>query len=69
MLTKVMNLSDEMVAEFLLPPKEAVIAAYEQFSQENYNFYTYPTFENHPQSHEGLVTVACGNWVAMKKDE
>lgn len=66
MLTRVINLFDEKVATYPLSPKEAVVAAYEEY--ENHNTSLYPLFENHPEAHEGQFTVACGDWVALKEE-
>lgn len=63
MMTTVYTLGGQVEQVFNLPPKEAVIAAYEQ-SKGNYNTWTYP--DNPDYLVWGKRTVCAGNFAALK---
>lgn len=68
-MVKVTNLSTLKEVGYLHDnPKQAVVCAYEQFTIGNWNTWTYKPFAEHPEATEGKMTVACGDWVAMKKE-
>jgi hypothetical protein len=64
-MTEVVNLSSLDTMSFDLPPREAVIAAFE-YGRGNMNTWDYPDPHQHPSFTEGAWTVACGDWCAMK---
>lgn len=65
-MTEVFDLRrGEVVATYALPPREAVVAAYQQFEQKNYNTWEYASLP-HPSLDEGKFVVACGDFSALK---
>lgn len=65
--TTVVNLMDDRAKAYALSPDEAVIAAYEQFENGNYNFSSYLPPGSHPRFKEYRKGYACGDWIAWKK--
>jgi hypothetical protein len=66
-MTRVYNLATNQVAAFPLPPAQAVVAAYEQFTKRNFNTWQYAPASTHPEFTRGKVSVACGDWAASTK--
>ncbi|GLI34668.1 hypothetical protein [Desulforhabdus amnigena] len=65
--TTVVNIFDDRVRVYELPPEKAVVAAYEEVEEENYDYWSYPNPEDHPQFQEYELGFACGDWVAWKR--
>ena len=65
MKTEVVNLKTLEKRVYALPPRDAVIAAYAQ-EHGDYNSWDYQKYESLVTV--GFITVACGNWCAMKGD-
>lgn len=68
--TDVHNLDDvNWVANFSLPPREAVRNAYAQFAKKDFETWNYAKYDDLVL--EGKTTVSCGHFVAWKerKDE
>jgi len=65
MLTRVMNLETGEIAEYSLPPDEAVICAYAQFTRKDNNTFGYWKYEE--LLDYGHYTVTCGSWCALTK--
>ncbi len=66
-MTKVVDMRNggKRSFEYDLPPKQAVIACYEQQERKNFNTWTYPE-EDHPKLQEGSYYFFCGNYAAKK---
>ena len=62
--TTVMNVADDRIVHYSLPPEEAVIAAYEQFERGNWELDDHPSPEKHPAFKVHRRGVACGDWIA-----
>ena len=65
-LTIVINLATGEELVYSLPPYEAVVAAFEQQTNDNKATWTYCNPCDHPAFREGNVSVACGDWTAIK---
>ncbi len=65
--TKVVNLMDDRTRDYELPPNKAVVAAFEQFEEGNYDAHDYPEPENHHCFREYLKGYSCGDWIARKE--
>ena len=63
-MTKVLNLNTGKHTTYSLPPKEAVVAAYEQ-SLGNFNTWQYKAFADHPKARRGQYSVSCGDFAAI----
>jgi hypothetical protein len=64
MKTEVINLKTLEKRIYSLPPRDAAIAAYAQ-ERGDYNTWDYEARYGHLIT-EGFITVACGDWCAMK---
>lgn len=64
--TSVENIMDDRTVDYDLPPKRAVVAAFEQFEKDNFDFHAYPEPEHHPHFREYPKGYSCGNWIARK---
>lgn len=63
--TDVHNLATNQIIRYQLPPSQAVINAYEQFTVRNQNWWTYKLPEDHPAFLRGKRSVCCGDWAAL----
>lgn len=61
--TKVLNLSTNEELLYSLPPRQAVVAAFEQKIRHNYNIFTYD-YSKAKISQSGK-TVSCGDFCAI----
>ncbi|MDK2920122.1 MAG: hypothetical protein PWQ37_2855 [Candidatus Petromonas sp.] len=66
LIIEVVNLSTLEKRVYTMTPKEAVKAAYLQ-SNHDYNTWDYSKHNLHVI--EGKYTVACGDWVALKRNK
>lgn len=64
--TIVINLFDDRVLTYDLPPDKAVVAAYEQSQGNSLTGQEYWSPEKHPYFKEYCRGFACGDWVALK---
>lgn len=62
--TIVMNISDDRIVRYSLPPDRAVVAAYEQYEKGNWEADAYPDPYEHPAFGIHRRGVACGDWIA-----
>lgn len=65
MITQVMNLRTGSVYSYTLPPKKAVVAAFEQYEKKNFNIWNYD-FVTHSELVETDDGFKCGNFFARK---
>jgi len=65
MFTTVFNLSTQKEITYGLPPHQAVIAAYEQYTMSNWNTWTY-NYISHPEFQQTDKFVTCGDWTTEK---
>jgi hypothetical protein len=65
MLTKVINLTTGFTAEYTLPPKEAVNAAYEYYERHNGNTWTYDKNIDRVKLSKSGKTWIRGDWTAL----
>lgn len=64
--TRVLNLATgQWGPYYTLDPRQAVVAAYEQQTRGNWNTWTYPSPEAHPEFTLAEVSCCCGDWAAM----
>ncbi|NTW35144.1 MAG: hypothetical protein HGB17_03275 [Syntrophobacteraceae bacterium] len=63
--TLVMNLGDDRIIQYDLPPEKAVVAAYEQFEKGNLDVQNHPDPEEHPAFKVYKLGVNCGDWIAF----
>lgn len=66
-LTEVFNLSTGKKVCYTLPPTQAVAAAWFQYTQKNWNTWSYD-WEQAPVVY-GVYTVACGDWCCVKEQQ
>lgn len=64
-ITRVLNLATGAEQTYFCAPEQAVVAAYEQ-ERDNWNTWEYPPFIDHPERGLGSVTVACGDFTALR---
>lgn len=64
--TIVINLFDDRVLTYDLPPDKAVVAAYEEFAGSTPDGWSYGNPAEHPFFKEYGRGFACGDWVAFK---
>lgn len=65
MPTRVLNLITQKEIYYCLPPREAVICAFEQYTLKNFNTWTYDT-DKRIMIQEGKYTFLCGDWSVLK---
>lgn len=64
-VTTVLNLATGKEQTFFCPPEEAVVAAFEQ-AGGNWNTWQYQKWIDHPERQLGSVSVACGDFTALR---
>jgi len=67
-MTTVFNALNDVELTYPLPPREAVVAAYE-YDRGNKNTWTYSKPEDHPYFRVGKYGYICGYWWVSKKGE
>jgi hypothetical protein len=67
MTTTVVNLATDEEVYYDLPPKEAVVHAWYQFTMNDWAICDY-NYETAPLTY-GRLTVACGDWCAMREEQ
>ncbi len=67
--TSVVNLSTGSVQEIFMPPKQAVVTAYERSKgNKDVSLLYQEKPASHPNYYEGRLTVACGDFAALKEN-